>query len=297
MGAMKPDGHLPPPLVGSFRLNGSHWLHTRSNDIQCSTMNPERDRTLPCAGMAGDHQRPFRGLRAIHEPRRRIHDTVGSIDPDAVEYIPPEAASTYTKLAAAYGGPYYRSLADKVVPELEPGDRLLDAGTGPGFLPILLAERLSNVQIHAFDFTRELVTHGHKESVRRGVDDRVSFFTADITSIPIRASSYPWITCNGVLHSLDAPSEAIAEFYRVLEPGGTAWVTDPTILDPPDELDIELTTHEREVFEAYGVQSTSDQSTISRTDADRLVAESPFTDATIEEGEYGDIRLWLTRLE
>lgn len=220
-----------------------------------------------------------------------------STDPDAVEYIPPEAASTYRKLAAAYGGPYYRSVADSVGRELQPGDRLLDAGTGPGFLPMVLAERVPDVRIHAFDVTRDLVAYGRGEAARRGLDDRLSFFTADCTTMPVRSRSYAWLTCTGVLHSLEHPDEALAEFYRVLEPGGTAWVSDPTILDPPDELDIELTDHEREVFEAYGVQAPSDPDAFSKADAERLVSDSPFADATIGEGEQGDIRLRLTRPE
>lgn len=220
-----------------------------------------------------------------------------SIDPDAVEYIPPEAASTYTKLAEAYGGAYYRSVADVVGRGLQPGDRLLDAGTGPGLLPVLLAERSPDVELHAFDVTRDLVTYGRREAARRGVADRVSFFTGDCTAAPIRAGSYAWLTCTGVLHSLERPADALAEFHRVLEPGGTAWVSDPTILEPPEELDVDLTEHERAVFEAYGVQATADRPEISMADAERLAADSPFEHATIEAGDPGDIRLRLTRHE
>lgn len=219
------------------------------------------------------------------------------MDPDDVEYIPPAAASTYRKLAAAYGGRYYRSVADIVGRELQAGDRLLDAGTGPGFLPMLLAERVTDVRIHAFDVTRALVAYGRDEAARRGIDDRVSFFTADCTQLPIRSKRYAWVTCTGVIHSLEHPGTALEEFYRVLEPGGTAWVSDPTILDPPEELDIELTDHEREVFQAYGVQSPSDPGAITMADAERLVADSPFADGTVGEGPRGDIRLRLTRQE
>lgn len=83
----------------------------------------------------------------------------------------------------------------------------------------------------------------------------------------------------------------------MLGPGGTGSVTDPTILYPPDELDIELTDHEREVFEAYGVQTPSDPDAITMDDAIRLAAASPFRDMSVREGEQGDIGLRFTRKE
>lgn len=219
------------------------------------------------------------------------------VDPDAVEHIPTEAASTYTKLAEAYGQAYYRSVADVVVPRLQLEERLLDAGTGPGFLPLLLAERVNTLRIHAFDFTRDLVAYGRREAMRRDVDDRVSFFTADCYAIPVRDRSYPVLTCTGVLHSLDDPVGVLDEFHRVLEVGGTAFVFDPTVLDPPDELDIELTDHERDVFERYGVQRTGDRPPISGTEAERLVTDSSFEDADTGTNESGETRLYLTRRE
>lgn len=101
----------------------------------------------------------------------------------------------------------------------------------------------------------------------------------------------------GVLHALDEPARALAEFYRVLEPGGTAWISDPAILDVPEDPDIELTAHEREVFRVYGVRSVDEERPLSTDEARRLAAESPFEDATVEVGEPGDVRLTLSRRE
>lgn len=220
---------------------------------------------------------------------------MGQLDPDAVEYIPPEAASTYAKLAERYGFEYYRSVAADIVEYLNPGDRLLDAGTGPGFLPILIAEQMSTVRIHAFDFTHELLRYGAVEAKRRKVDDLVSFFAADCYAIPVPDCTYPFLLSTGVLHSLDDPRSVLAEFHRVLEPGGSAWVFDPAILDLPEEPDLDLTDHEQTVFQTYGVQTAGEQRSISMAQANRLVEDSPFTESSIAEGEAGDIRLYLSR--
>lgn len=220
-----------------------------------------------------------------------------SIDPDAVEHIPAEAASTYAKVAARYGADYYRDVAETVGPHLGSGERLLDAGTGPGLLAVSLADRIPGLRIHAFDFTAELLAYGHEAARSRGVDDRVSFFAADCYAIPARERTYAGVLSTGVLHSLEEPSAALAECYRVLEPGGTAWIFDPTIFDLPDELDIELTDHEREVLAEYGVERGGEERPVSVAEARQLVANSPFDDADVDVGEQGDLRLILSRAE
>lgn len=223
------------------------------------------------------------------------------IDPGAEEYIPPEAASTYTKLAAAYGEPYYRTVVERIAPDLRAAGRLLDAGTGPGIFPIVLAERTAEraieIRIDAFDFTRRLVAYGRWKAEREGVDDRISFFTGDCNAVPAIDRSYDAITCLGVLHSLEEPLRALEEFYRVLEPGGTAWVFDPTIFDLPEEPDIELSPHERAVFDAYGVRSADDERPLSVDRAEELLDASPFESGTVTEGDPGDVRLRLDRRE
>ena len=222
---------------------------------------------------------------------------MSSPDPDEVEHIPPEAASTYTKLAAEYGQTYYQSVADDLAGRLTPGSRLLDAGTGPGFLPLLVADRVDDVRIDAFDFTAELVSHGRRQTRQRGVEDCVSFFVGDCYGIPVVSERYSLLTCTGVLHSLDHPVRALTEFYRVLQPGGEAWVFDPAILDVPDDLDIHLTEHEQEVFESYGTRAAEETPPLSVREAERLAARSPFETVDIEEGKQGDVRLYLHRNE
>ena len=219
-------------------------------------------------------------------------------EPGSVEHIPAEAASTYAKLSAAYGGAYYQQVTDTISADLEPSGTVLDVGTGPGQLPVTLAEQMPEVRVHAFDFTRELLIYGRREASRQGVADRVSFFAADCYAIPAADRSYAGVVCTGVLHTLDEPAAPLTEFHRVLEPGGTAWVFDPTILDVPEDaadLDPEFTDREREIFEAYGVRAEDEQRPLPVDRAEELAANSPFTDWSIEVGDRNDVRLHLKR--
>lgn len=213
------------------------------------------------------------------------------IDPGDVEHIPAEAASTYAKLATAYGGEYYASVASELAGHLEAVVRLLDAGTGPGELPIALARHCEDVRIEGFDVTPELLRSGRERAAEQGVLDRVSFFAADCYAIPVPRDSYEALTCTGVLHGLDRPVDALAEFRRVLAPGGSAWVFDPAVLDVPPDPDIDLTQHEREILESY--DGLAWEKVPSVAEARRLVESSPFESYRVEAGERGDVRLYL----
>ena len=220
---------------------------------------------------------------------------VSSIDPNEVEYIPAEAASTYAKLADAYGRKYYDDVADVVSAHLAPERRLLDVGTGPGLLPIAIATRTDGVRIDGLDATVELLAYGRRRARERGVGARVSFLAADCYAIPIADRRYDALTCTGVLHSLDAPARALTEFHRVLRPGGEAWVFDPAVLDVPDQPDVEFTDHERAVFETYGVRAAADEPPISVAEAKRIVARTPFDLLDVSTGPHEDVRLHLAR--
>ena len=215
------------------------------------------------------------------------------MDPDTTEHIPAEAASTYTKLAEVYGQAYYQSVARIVLERLAPGSRLLDVGTGPGFLPLSIASQSNTAEIHAFDYTEELVRNGRNHATRRGFTDRISFFVGDCYRIPVPDESYSFLTSTGVLHTLTDPDRALREWYRVLEPGGIAWVFDPAILELPEEPDVRFTEHEREVFEAYGVRSDDDEPPITMAEATEIAIRSPFDDVEVRRGRDDDVRLYL----
>lgn len=139
---------------------------------------------------------------------------------DDLEYITEASASTYWKLAEAYGHPFYERVATVVTNDTET-DRVLDVGTGPGILPRYLADRV-DAEIDAFDRTRALVAYGAQHH------DATNFMVADAYHIPVRNNVYDLVTCTGVFHALDEPVDMLNEVYRVLAPDGEAWLFDPT---------------------------------------------------------------------
>lgn len=224
----------------------------------------------------------------------KISTTVVAIDPDEVEYIPAAAASTYAKIAAAYGEAYYNAVAQELSTVLSSGDRILDIGTGPGILPLTLASTVPSLHIDAFDFTRELIEIGYANAGEIETPSNISFFTADCYQIPVRDQTYTGLVSTGVIHSLDEPVRALNEWYRVLETGGRAWIFDPVILDLPDSIDIDLTATEREILETYGVRR-DDPLEYDPDAARKMLAATPFHIDDITRGTDDDLRLYISR--
>lgn len=65
-------------------------------------------------------------------------------------------------------------------PTLEPAFRLIDIGTGSGIIPITLAKRLPNAQIHATDISPAALAIARQNAKKHGVEGRIQFHEADL---------------------------------------------------------------------------------------------------------------------
>jgi release factor glutamine methyltransferase len=63
---------------------------------------------------------------------------------------------------------------------LKPGLRLIDIGTGSGILPVTLATRLPNAEIHATDISPAALAIARQNAEKHGVGDRIKFYEADL---------------------------------------------------------------------------------------------------------------------
>lgn len=99
-----------------------------------------------------------------------------------------------------------------------PGERVLDVGSGPGFLAADLAER--GARVEGVDLSEDMVrTAGERFPSLR-------FRTGEATSLPFDNSSFDAVTCTQVLEYVADVGAALAEFRRVLEPGGRVAIID-----------------------------------------------------------------------
>ena len=110
--------------------------------------------------------------------------------------------------------------------ELNPGEVVLDLGSGGGIDVLLSAERVGPTgKAYGLDMTDEMLELARRNAREAGATN-VEFLKGHIESIPLPDASVDAIISNCVIN-LSADKDAVlAEAYRVLRPGGRFAVAD-----------------------------------------------------------------------
>lgn len=95
------------------------------------------------------------------------------------------------------------------------GERILDVAAGTGTSSASLAR--SGAQVVAADFSRGMISVGRR---RHSEDERIEFVHADAMSLPFDDDSFDAVTISFGLRNIVEPRTALAEFHRVVRPGG-----------------------------------------------------------------------------
>lgn len=135
-------------------------------------------------------------------------------------------ADRYDVLAGKITPELYRGFVEAVTRELKSG-RILDVGTGPGYVPIEIAKRNKEVCVDGVDIAENFITIAERNAREAALSDRLHFEPGDATGMRFEDNSYDMVISTGALHHWKNPAGVIDEMYRVLRPGGQAWVLDP----------------------------------------------------------------------
>ncbi len=104
---------------------------------------------------------------------------------------------------------------------IEPGDSVLDLGCGTGWLARMLAASVPGGQVVGIDVSDEMVHRAHSASVSF---PNLRFLEGTAEKIPVPASSFHKVISVESAYYWQEPARGIAEIFRVLRPGGTAWI-------------------------------------------------------------------------
>jgi SAM-dependent methyltransferase len=99
----------------------------------------------------------------------------------------------------------------------------LDIGSGPGS-PALALATLSSLKVTALDSSPEMYELTQKNIRQRGMEDRVTPVTGDVHAIPAPDAVFNLVVSRGSYHFWDDLMVAFSEVYRVLIPGGMAYI-------------------------------------------------------------------------
>lgn len=163
-------------------------------------------------------------LRRILEP-----ETMDTAE-DADEYEAMDHRSVNDAFAAAVVG-------------LPPVGSLLDVGTGPGHIPLLLAERIPGLRIVAIDLGTHMLERARRHVARRGLAERVEVLSRDAKDTGFPEGSFDAVVSNSLIHHIPEPLKVLREIARIAKPGAALFIRDLRRPATTAELDALVALH------------------------------------------------------
>ena len=113
---------------------------------------------------------------------------------------------------------------------LQPGQAVLDVGSGGGIDTILAARRVGpEGRVIGLDVLEDMCERGRTHAAQAGVEGWTEFQQGEMEDVPLPDGSVDVAISNGVLNLSARKSRALAEIYRVLRPGGRICMADLTV--------------------------------------------------------------------
>lgn len=151
----------------------------------------------------------------------------------SIEAVPFPGAKLYTFLASRHLRPLYAAIADQVVAEGH-FERILDLGTGPGYLPIEIALRDRAVTASGIDPSADMVRIAEADARASHVTRSVEFSIGHPNNLPFPGRYFDLVLSVNVLHHWPEPLEVFEEIFHILVPGGQFWIYDYRRDVPPE---------------------------------------------------------------
>ncbi len=141
-----------------------------------------------------------------------------------MEEIPWPFTRFYNRFVCKYMENFHNQIA-KEISKKDVCGFILDVGTGPGRLPIKIAQLIPAVTIVGIDISGGMIKIARKnaEQARAG---RAKFVVGSTYWTGFRDSSFDLVVSTGLVHHLKNPAQAFDELYRILKPQREAWMYD-----------------------------------------------------------------------
>jgi len=142
-----------------------------------------------------------------------------------IEGIPGPGATAYSAIVAR--SPVMQDFYRDVIGEISSRastKRILDIGTGPGYIPLAIAQKSLNVEIKAIDISPAMLEIARNNARNAGMSDRCEFKYGSARNIPYPDGYFDLVISTLSFHHWAERKNCLKEIYRVLSPRGEAWI-------------------------------------------------------------------------
>lgn len=110
---------------------------------------------------------------------------------------------------------------------LKPGMKILDLGTGSGYLAFPIAREYTEISIVGLDIVEKALEDNRIRAEKEGLRN-INFVTYDGIQFPFADGEFDMVISRYALHHFPDIQKSISEVSRVIKAGGYFFVSDPT---------------------------------------------------------------------
>lgn len=110
---------------------------------------------------------------------------------------------------------------------LEAGIKILDLGTGSGYLSFPIAKKYPNISIVGLDIVEKALEVNRIRAKEENIKN-ISFITYDGIDFPFADDAFDMVISRYALHHFPDIQKSISEISRVIKQGGFLFISDPT---------------------------------------------------------------------
>lgn len=133
----------------------------------------------------------------------------------------------YERFTQPFSAPIFEETLKEMRAYIRPDWRMLDTSCGAGTEATELAVLVPQGEVVGADLAAEMVQTTFESARRSGIGN-MAFFQADVAAMPAEfAGMFDATFCSLAFHHYPNPKGAVEEMFRVLRPGGYAFIADP----------------------------------------------------------------------